>query len=374
MTGPLVRVFDLAPLKWRVIAGLGEDVFLAPPWEWAVRDQSWGTDPNPFPDLGFKNVGTGVARPAPDGSGGTLSGNQTMTAGQVIQGKTINGNVTMASDCQLLDCIVNGHIGFVSNTLNALIENNKIYGAASGRNGGHVIDTGNVGAAVTAVTIRYNDIDVSAAANYYGDSIGPRRYTAEKNYMKGTADGFGWWPATANGLVHILARGNYLDTLKFTKPEPFGNMRPEGTHNDSNQPQSGNGGDCYQNVMVAMLEGEVSEAPTYDGTKAWANAGLMLNNAGGLGYLTNAGFWANRIKGGGVAINADPMGANNTGLYMGMNLVDGTDLHLGGGGWSILHQSGNPAGINWGSGDYRNWVATVDGAKWTKTGTLAPKR
>jgi PKD repeat protein len=178
------------------------------------------------------NAGTGVVRPAPTGTGGTLTGAQTVAAGKTLTGKTINGDVTVQSGGQLLDCIVNGRV-FLTGT-GALVENNDI------RGNGTNYDSSAPGTALvickvssgTRNSVRFNRIHNQVATRAM-NGIFFETLDVYRNEIFDVVDGIDCNDGLADANMQV--RGNHLHDFVSYKPD----FNRDRTHNDGIQSQGG---------------------------------------------------------------------------------------------------------------------------------------
>lgn len=369
---PVLREWEQTESSWRVLGGIADDIPVAP--EWTYPDLVAGTMGS-IPDFdgtitGVKNVGTGVIRPAPTGGAGTISGDH--TSGASLTGYTINGNVTLRSNQSLIDCIINGHVTAESNCNNALLENDKVLGTSSSGTRGSLVGTDSAFASQSAVTVRFCDLDAKASNTLYGQAIGPRRFTAERNWVRGVVDGVGVFHNPASGSnVYVLVRGNFFDRTKYVRPDPFG-VQSDGTHGDTGgQFQGGDGLEYYGNMVIGYNLDDVgtpTTAPTYINPTSWSNAGLMFSD--NVGPIRNSKFYGNYLSGGACTANLGPLDSNDTGNIFKMNLF--LNDHWPTFAYSIDRAAGNPSGTDFGTGAWRNFYA--DPETWQSTGVVVTMR
>jgi PKD repeat protein len=180
------------------------------------------------------NVGTGVIRTAPTGSGGTVTGNQTIPANGTLQGKTIAGDVTIGSGAKLLDCIVKGRITFTGT--GALVENCDIQGNGtnydSSRPGLQLVTcqvtTG------TRNVVQYSRIH-NLASTRAVNGFGYYSIDIYRNDIYNVVDGIDNNGGKGVADSNMRVRGNHLHDFISYKPD----FNRDRTHNDGIQSQGG---------------------------------------------------------------------------------------------------------------------------------------
>lgn len=171
-----------------------------------------------------ENTGAGMIRPYPTGTGGTLTGDQTVSGTTVLQNLTINGNLTITGGTpQILDCIIKGRVSAQGGS-RALIENNEI----SGKPGETTSSSWLVNTSSSALTtVRFNTIFGAQAANATSVSqlingIGLRNVLAEYNHIYQVVDCFDIDGVTlgSNGVdANAELRGNYAHGMVYFSPD-----------------------------------------------------------------------------------------------------------------------------------------------------------
>jgi hypothetical protein len=180
------------------------------------------------------NAGTGVVRAAPTGSGGTLTGNQTVANGAKLTGKVIIGDVSIASNGQLLDSIVKGRVVFTGN--GALVENCDVQGNGADYDStkpGTQLVTCNVTSGTRNI-VRYSRIH-SLVSTRAANGLGYYSIDVFRNDIYNVVDGVDNNGSKGVTDSNMIIRGNHFHDLISYKPD----FTRDRTHNDCIQSQGG---------------------------------------------------------------------------------------------------------------------------------------
>jgi hypothetical protein len=285
----------------------------------------------------------GTTKPAPTNVGVSTSvtladhpGDFVVTvAGTIIDGLRITGRVIIrAANVTVQNCEIVGN------------------GYSSGNTG--LVDCNSpscVNATIQFCTLHQDP----TTANVYHDAIIGHDYTALRNYVYDTIDGFGVYNNNAGaqaGPTNVQILGNYLANLAYFSPDP--NHPDNRTHNDGIQIQGGTGTVIFGNVLngvVSNTAGTAGGGPAADpytpnitghvvtltpvvsaisGTDCHSN--WIYGGAGGIIVVSNSGsrpsnagnFYNNRLSGAHLTATPIQYDNNMTGTTFTGNVDDTT--------------------------------------------------